>query len=162
MQKYAASTWCFFCSCNVGVYPDVEWRISTCLAERYLKCTLNIRQIRTNVLIKIILITFLNPQGKVNVWSFMCKTSFSLYWKHRINYVEVNNLLIHCMFNRLFTGITQLYSDGALFTLYYIWKQSYGRTNNRGIKEWPFTENKFFNIEWHSKSTGYWYWLSGK
>ncbi|XP_060564178.1 uncharacterized protein LOC132723473 [Ruditapes philippinarum] len=76
MRRYAASTGCFVVATGskVSVYPDLEWRISTSLAERCLMFNLNITQIRCYVLLKMILKSFLNPQDEINISSFMCKT----------------------------------------------------------------------------------------
>ncbi|XP_060561552.1 uncharacterized protein LOC132721285 [Ruditapes philippinarum] len=76
MKRYAASTRCFVVGTGskVSVYPELEWRISTSLAERCLMLNLNITQIRCYVLLKMILKSYLNPQGTINISSFMCKT----------------------------------------------------------------------------------------
>ncbi|XP_060572241.1 uncharacterized protein LOC132730352 [Ruditapes philippinarum] len=76
MRRYASSTGCFVVptGSKVSEYPELEWRISTTLAERCLIFNLNITQIRCFVLLKMILKTFLNPEGEINVSSFMCKT----------------------------------------------------------------------------------------
>jgi tetratricopeptide (TPR) repeat protein len=76
MKGYAASTGCFVVptGSKVGEYPELEWRISTSLAEMFLMSNLNITQIRCYVLMKMILKSFLNPQGTINISSFMCKT----------------------------------------------------------------------------------------
>ncbi|XP_060553558.1 uncharacterized protein LOC132714669 [Ruditapes philippinarum] len=76
MRRYAASTGCFVVptESKVSEYPELEWRISTSLAEKHLMFNLNITQIRCYVLLKMILKSFLNPQGEINISSFMCKT----------------------------------------------------------------------------------------
>ncbi|XP_060591365.1 uncharacterized protein LOC132746277 [Ruditapes philippinarum] len=76
MKRYAASTGCFVVptGSKVSEYPELEWRISTSLTERCLMFNLNITQIRCYVLLKMILKSFLNPQGTINISSFMCKT----------------------------------------------------------------------------------------
>ncbi|XP_060561433.1 uncharacterized protein LOC132721191 [Ruditapes philippinarum] len=76
MIRYAASTDCFVVptGSKVSEYPELEWRISSILAERCLMNNLNITQIRCYVLLKMILKSFLNSQDEVNVSSFMCKT----------------------------------------------------------------------------------------
>jgi tetratricopeptide (TPR) repeat protein len=76
MRRYAARTGCFVVptGCKVSEYPELEWRISTSLAERCLMLHLNITQIRCYVLLKIILKSFLNPRDEINISSFMCKT----------------------------------------------------------------------------------------
>ncbi|XP_060591540.1 uncharacterized protein LOC132746428 [Ruditapes philippinarum] len=76
MRRSAARTGCFVVptGSKVSLYPELEWRISTSLAERCLMFDLNITQIRCYVLLKMILKSFLNPRGEINVSSFMCKT----------------------------------------------------------------------------------------
>ncbi|XP_060578425.1 uncharacterized protein LOC132735487 isoform X1 [Ruditapes philippinarum] len=76
MRRSAARTGCFVVptGSKVSLYPELEWRISTSLAERCLMFDLNITQIRCFVLMKMILKSFLNPRGEINVSSFMCKT----------------------------------------------------------------------------------------
>jgi hypothetical protein len=76
MRRYAVSTGCFVVptESKVSEYPELEWRISTSLAEKHLMFNLNITQIRCYVLLKMILKSFLNPQGEINISSFMCKT----------------------------------------------------------------------------------------
>ncbi|XP_060568965.1 uncharacterized protein LOC132727455 [Ruditapes philippinarum] len=76
MKQYCKNTGFFV----VGVggkdseNEELEWRISTSLAERYLMFNLNITQIRCYVLMKIILKSFINTQCPDSVSSFMCKT----------------------------------------------------------------------------------------
>jgi tetratricopeptide (TPR) repeat protein len=76
MKGYAASTRCFVVptGSKVSACPELEWRISTTLAERCLMFNLNITQIRCYVLLKMILKSLLNPKGEINISSFMCKT----------------------------------------------------------------------------------------
>ncbi|XP_060561396.1 uncharacterized protein LOC132721160 [Ruditapes philippinarum] len=76
MRRYAARTGCFVVptGSKVSEYPELEWRLSTSLTERYLMFNLNITQIRCYVLLKMILKSFLNPGDEINISSFMCKT----------------------------------------------------------------------------------------
>jgi hypothetical protein len=76
IRRHAASLGCLVVptGSEVSLYPELEWRISTPLAERCLMSNLNITQIRCYVLMKMVLKTFLNPQGEINISSFMCKT----------------------------------------------------------------------------------------
>ncbi|XP_060571664.1 uncharacterized protein LOC132729845 isoform X2 [Ruditapes philippinarum] len=76
MRRYAASTGCVVVptGSKVSEYRELEWRISTTMAERCLMINLNITQIRCYVLLKMILKSFLNPQDEINISSFMCKT----------------------------------------------------------------------------------------
>ncbi|XP_060568769.1 uncharacterized protein LOC132727350 [Ruditapes philippinarum] len=59
-------------SSKISTYPELEWRISTSLGERYLMFNLNITQLHCYVLMKIILKQFLTPQSPLS--SYMCKT----------------------------------------------------------------------------------------
>ncbi|XP_060554688.1 uncharacterized protein LOC132715667 [Ruditapes philippinarum] len=68
--RYAASCDCFV----VATYPELEWRISTSLAERCLMFNLNITQLQCYVLMKITLKSFFNSVKKNALSSFMCKT----------------------------------------------------------------------------------------
>ncbi|XP_053388983.1 uncharacterized protein LOC128552014 [Mercenaria mercenaria] len=76
MKRYCSKTGCFV----VGVgskgseNEELEWRISTSLAERCLMFNLNITQIRCYILMKMILKTFIKPHFGDTVSSFMCKT----------------------------------------------------------------------------------------
>ncbi|XP_060595011.1 uncharacterized protein LOC132749302 [Ruditapes philippinarum] len=76
MRKCAAKTRCFVVpvESKISVYPELEWRISTSLAEKYLMFNFNITQIRCYVVLKMILKSFLNPKGEINISSFMIKT----------------------------------------------------------------------------------------
>ncbi|XP_060575061.1 uncharacterized protein LOC132732600 [Ruditapes philippinarum] len=76
MRRHATSTRCFVVptGSKISEYPELEWRISTSLAERCVMLNLNITQIRCCVLLKMILKYFLNPQAEINISSFMCKT----------------------------------------------------------------------------------------
>ncbi|XP_060592931.1 uncharacterized protein LOC132747541 [Ruditapes philippinarum] len=76
MRRSEACNGCFVVGTEskVSKYPEVEWRISTSLAERNLMFSLNFTQIRCYVLLKMILKSFLNPKNEINISSFMCKT----------------------------------------------------------------------------------------
>ncbi|XP_060574723.1 uncharacterized protein LOC132732334 [Ruditapes philippinarum] len=97
MRRYAASTGCFVVATGskVSEYPELEWRISTSLAERCLMSNLNITQIRCYVLLKMILKSFLNPHAEINISSFMCKT-----------------VLLHCIENTE----SSIWKENNLFT----------------------------------------------
>ncbi|XP_060578763.1 uncharacterized protein LOC132735788 [Ruditapes philippinarum] len=99
MRRYAASTGCFVVATGskVGVYPELEWRISTSLAERCLMSNLNITQIRCYVLLKIILKSFLNPQAEINISSFMCKTVLLHCIENTEQSIWKNNNLFTCL-----------------------------------------------------------------
>ncbi|XP_060554692.1 uncharacterized protein LOC132715669 isoform X2 [Ruditapes philippinarum] len=74
--RYAASCDCFVVGTGskIATYQELEWRISTSLAERCLMFNLNITQLQCYVLLKIILKNFLNPHTVNALSSFMCKT----------------------------------------------------------------------------------------
>jgi hypothetical protein len=76
VMRYTVSYDCFVvgASSKIGTYPELEWRISTSLGERYFMFNLNITQLHCYVLMKIILKTFLTPQRESALSSFMCKT----------------------------------------------------------------------------------------
>ncbi|XP_060607454.1 uncharacterized protein LOC132759661 [Ruditapes philippinarum] len=97
MRRYATSTGCFVVATGskVSEYPELEWRISTSMAERFVMFNLNITQIRCYVLLKMILKSFLNPQDEINISSFMCKT-----------------VLLHCIENTE----SQIWKDNNLYT----------------------------------------------
>ncbi|XP_060564966.1 uncharacterized protein LOC132724161 [Ruditapes philippinarum] len=96
MRRYAASTVCCVVptGSKVSEYPELEWRISTSLAERCLMFDLDITQIKCYVLMKIILKSLLNPQGEINISSFMCKTIlFYCIEQKELSIWKENNLL---------------------------------------------------------------------
>ncbi|XP_053389770.1 uncharacterized protein LOC128552739 [Mercenaria mercenaria] len=77
MKTYCEKTGCFVVpvSSKSSQCEDLEWRISTSMAERYLMFSLNITQIRCYILMKMILKVFINPQCNGVLSSFMCKTA---------------------------------------------------------------------------------------
>ncbi|XP_060606820.1 uncharacterized protein LOC132759115 [Ruditapes philippinarum] len=76
LRMGTASSRCFVVSTGskVSVNPELEWRISTSLAERCLMFDSNITQLRCFLLMKMVLKSCLNPRGEINISSFMCKT----------------------------------------------------------------------------------------
>ncbi|XP_053405492.1 cyclic GMP-AMP synthase-like [Mercenaria mercenaria] len=97
MRRYCSRTGCFV----VGVgnkrndNEQLEWRISTSLAERCLMFNLNITQIRCYVLMKMILKTYIKPQYEDTISSFMCKTVlFKLIANTHYNFWRENNVLV--------------------------------------------------------------------
>ncbi|XP_045156925.1 uncharacterized protein LOC123523301 [Mercenaria mercenaria] len=97
MKRYCSSTGCFV----VGVgskgseNEELEWRISTSLAERCLMFNLDITQIRCYVLMKMILKTFIKPRFEDSISSFMCKTVlFHCIANTHSNFWRENNLLV--------------------------------------------------------------------
>ncbi|XP_060606825.1 uncharacterized protein LOC132759119 [Ruditapes philippinarum] len=99
MRKKAVSTVCLVVptGSKVSEYPELEWRISTCLAERCLMFDLNITQIKCYVLMKMILKSLLNPQGKINISSFMCKTILFHCIEQKEPSVWKENNLLECL-----------------------------------------------------------------
>ncbi|XP_053389365.1 uncharacterized protein LOC123543730 [Mercenaria mercenaria] len=76
MKRYCETTGCFVVpvSSKNSQNEELEWRISTSLAERCLMFSLNITELRCYILMKMILKTFMNPQCDSVLSSFMCKT----------------------------------------------------------------------------------------
>ncbi|XP_045199986.2 uncharacterized protein LOC123554133 [Mercenaria mercenaria] len=76
MKRLAANTGCFVVpvGSKVSQNPELEWRISTSHAERYLMFSLNITQIRCYVLMKMILKTFFHHACESQITTFVCKT----------------------------------------------------------------------------------------
>jgi hypothetical protein len=76
IKQYATSSSCFLVpvGSKVSMNPQIEWRISTTLAERCLMFNLNITQLRCYVLMKMIVKSYLHLNGENNLSSFMCKT----------------------------------------------------------------------------------------
>ncbi|XP_045157383.2 uncharacterized protein LOC123523790 [Mercenaria mercenaria] len=97
IKRYCCSSGCFV----VGVgskgsdHEELEWRISTSLAERCLMFNLNITQIRCYVLMKMILKTYIKPHSEDTISSFMCKTVlFHCIANTHSNIWRENNLLV--------------------------------------------------------------------
>jgi uncharacterized protein YozE (UPF0346 family) len=99
MKQYCKGTRCFV----VGVggkgseNEELEWRISTSLAERYLMFNLNITQIRCYVLMKMILKSFINTQCPDSISSFMCKTVMLHFISSTDNNAWNENTLLFCL-----------------------------------------------------------------
>ncbi|XP_053379039.1 uncharacterized protein LOC128548405 isoform X2 [Mercenaria mercenaria] len=114
MKRYCSSTGCFV----VGVgskgreNEELEWRISTSIAERCLMFNLNITQIRCYVLTKMMLKTFIKPHFDDTISSFMCKTVlFHCIANTGFNIWRKNKLLVClslCLFV-LYNGILNEY-----------------------------------------------------
>ena len=75
MKRLCEGTGCFVVpvSSKIGASQELEWRISTCHAERYLMLSLNITQIKCYVLMKMLLKVFIKPKCYNVLSSFMCK-----------------------------------------------------------------------------------------
>ncbi|XP_060606823.1 uncharacterized protein LOC132759117 [Ruditapes philippinarum] len=99
MRRYAASTWCFVVptGSKISKYPELEWRISTSLAERCLMFDLDITHIKCYVLMKIILKSLLNPHGEINISSFMCKTILFHCIEQKEPRIWKENNLLECL-----------------------------------------------------------------
>ncbi|XP_045168496.2 uncharacterized protein LOC123531518 [Mercenaria mercenaria] len=96
MRRYCGSTGCFLVAVGSkgSQHEELEWRISTSLAERCLMFNLNITQIRCYVLMKIILKTFIKPYFEDTISSFMCKTvMFHCIANTHSNIWKENNIL---------------------------------------------------------------------
>ncbi|XP_053404953.1 uncharacterized protein LOC128558765 [Mercenaria mercenaria] len=91
IRRHCSSTGCLLV--GVGIKgsdnEELEWRISTSLAERCLMFSLNITQIRCYVLMKMLVKTYIKPYYKDAITSYMCKTvlfhsvanTHSNFWK---------------------------------------------------------------------------------
>ncbi|XP_060598007.1 uncharacterized protein LOC132751785 [Ruditapes philippinarum] len=99
MRRFAARKRCFVVpvGSKVSVYPELEWRLSTSLAERYLMFNFNITQIRCFVVLKMILKSFLIPQGVINISSFMIKTVLFHCIENTESSLWVDNNLLTCL-----------------------------------------------------------------
>ncbi|XP_060563066.1 uncharacterized protein LOC132722563 [Ruditapes philippinarum] len=99
MKQYCSRTGCFVVGvgCRGSEHEQVEWRISTSLAERCLMFNLNIIQIRCYVLMKIISKTFINPLFKDVITSFMCKTVLFHCISNTHNNIWRENNLLSCL-----------------------------------------------------------------
>ncbi|XP_060592886.1 uncharacterized protein LOC132747503 [Ruditapes philippinarum] len=110
MKQYCSRTGCFVVGvgCSGSEHEQLEWRISTSLAERCLMFNLNITQIRCYVLMKIILKTFINPLFKDVITSFMCKTvlfhcisnTHSNIWREN-NLLSCLSLCLYLLYNNI-------------------------------------------------------------
>ncbi|XP_060604438.1 uncharacterized protein LOC132757242 [Ruditapes philippinarum] len=110
MKQYCSRTGCFVVGvgCRGSEHEQLEWRISTSLAERCLMFNLNITQIRCYVLMKMILKTFINPLFKDVITSFMCKTvlfhcisnAHSNIWREN-NLLSCLSLCLYLLYNNI-------------------------------------------------------------
>ncbi|XP_045191742.2 uncharacterized protein LOC123548504 [Mercenaria mercenaria] len=103
MKKYCETTGCFVVpvGSKSGLNEEVEWRISTCHAERCLMFNLNITQLRCYTLMKMILKTFIKPCCGGVLSSYMCKTVLfhCIQNKHSNNWRQSN--LLACLMSCL-------------------------------------------------------------
>ncbi|XP_060554220.1 uncharacterized protein LOC132715245 [Ruditapes philippinarum] len=99
MKQYCKDMGCFVVGVGsrYSVNEELEWRISTSLAERYLMFSLNITQIRCFVLMKMILKTFITTQCPDSISSFMCKTVLLHSIKSTVNNAWNENTLLICL-----------------------------------------------------------------
>ncbi|XP_045204676.2 uncharacterized protein LOC123557324 [Mercenaria mercenaria] len=74
MKRKCMNAGCFVVP--TGSSPDIEmeWRISTSIAERQLVFSLNITQLRCYILMKMLIKTFMKETQKNKISSFMCKS----------------------------------------------------------------------------------------
>jgi hypothetical protein len=86
MKNYSRGTGCFVVPVGNknSANEEVEWRISTSLAERCCMFNLSITQIRCYILMKMIIKTFISTHCPDSISSFMCKT-----------------VLLHCVSNTI-------------------------------------------------------------
>ncbi|XP_053395868.1 uncharacterized protein LOC123523798 [Mercenaria mercenaria] len=99
MRKYCSSNGCFVVGvgCKGSENEELEWRISTSLAERCLMYNLNITQIQCYVLMKMILKTFIKPHFEDVISSFMCKTVLFHCIANTYSHVWRENNLLVCL-----------------------------------------------------------------
>ncbi|XP_060593519.1 uncharacterized protein LOC132747994 [Ruditapes philippinarum] len=96
IKQYCSRTGCLVVpvGCRGSEHEQLEWRISTSLAERCLMLNLNITQIRCYVLMKMVIKSFLDPQFEDVISSYMCKTVlFHCIANSHFNIWRENNLL---------------------------------------------------------------------
>ncbi|XP_060564309.1 uncharacterized protein LOC132723576 [Ruditapes philippinarum] len=96
MKQYCNRSGCFVVpvGCSGSEHEQLEWRISTSLAERCFMFNLNITQIRCYVLMKMILKSFIKPLFNDVISSFMCKNVlFNCIANTHSNTWRENNLL---------------------------------------------------------------------
>ncbi|XP_053405217.1 uncharacterized protein LOC128558925 [Mercenaria mercenaria] len=105
IRRYCSNTGCFVVPVGSkgSEHEELEWRVSTCLAERCLMFNLNITQIRCYVLMKMVLKTFFKqPLFEDTISSFVCKTVlFHCIANTHSNIWRENNLLV-CLSLNLF------------------------------------------------------------
>jgi hypothetical protein len=111
MKEYCRGMGCFVVPVGRknSVNEEVEWRISTSLAERCCMFNLNITQMRCYILMKMIIKTFISTQCPDSITSFMCKTVLLRCISNTTNSWKENNLLTcltfclstlyHCVLN---------------------------------------------------------------
>ena len=79
-------------------YVELEWRISTCLAERCLMFSLNVTQMKCYVLLKLIRETFLKTKfPDVDISSYVCKTTLFHCIQNTHSYVWKDTNLLGCL-----------------------------------------------------------------
>ncbi|XP_060602813.1 uncharacterized protein LOC132755890 [Ruditapes philippinarum] len=84
-------------SSNNSQYQDLEWRISTCLAERCLMFSLNITQMRCYVLMKMIFRKFTEQTSMVKLSSYVLKTVLFHCVKNSKSCEWTENKLFDCL-----------------------------------------------------------------
>jgi hypothetical protein len=112
MKEYCRVTGCFVVPVGNknSANEELEWRISTSLAERCCMFNLNITQIRCYILMKMIIKTFISTHCPDSITSFMCKTVLlHCVSNTRTNFWKENSLLpcltfclstlYHCVLN---------------------------------------------------------------
>jgi hypothetical protein len=110
MKQYFNRTGCFVVpvGCRGSEHEQLEWRISTSLAERCLMLNLNITQIRCYVLMKMVMKSFLDPQFEDVISSYMCKTvlfdcianSHFTIWREN-NLLSCLSLCLYLLYNNI-------------------------------------------------------------
>ncbi|XP_053402527.1 uncharacterized protein LOC128545840 [Mercenaria mercenaria] len=99
IKSFAANSGCFL----VGVgskgseMEKYEYRISFSQVERCLMFSLNITQIRCYVLMKMIIKTFIHPDGDSVISSYICKTVLFHCIKHTYSNLWQESKLLYCL-----------------------------------------------------------------
>ncbi|XP_060563433.1 uncharacterized protein LOC132722866 [Ruditapes philippinarum] len=115
MKQYCSRTGCFVVGvgCRGSKHEQLEWRISTSLAERCLMFNLNITQIRCYVLMKVILKAYITPFFQDVISSYMCKTVvFHCIANTHSNIWRKNNLL-SCLTQCLYLLYTNIINENC-------------------------------------------------
>ncbi|XP_060578205.1 uncharacterized protein LOC132735283 isoform X2 [Ruditapes philippinarum] len=99
IKQYCSRTGCFVVpvGCRRGDFRQLEWRISTSLAERCLMLNLNITQIRCYVLMKMVIKSYLDPEFEDVISSYVCKTVLFHCIANSHFYIWRENNLLSCL-----------------------------------------------------------------
>ncbi|XP_060597763.1 uncharacterized protein LOC132751594 [Ruditapes philippinarum] len=115
MKQYCSRTGCFVVcvGCRGSKHEQIEWRISTSLAERCLMFDLDITQIRCYVLMKMILKTYITPFLKDVISSYMCKTVVSHCIANTHSNIWRKDNLLFCLTQCLYLLYTNIINENC-------------------------------------------------